>query len=87
MKAAMRPELSSKGKESDRRPAFELEELRAMRSNFDAWIERWTVGTYAPFCSIAWWCCWTLAPDQGTSCSIWIGITLMGGSNLSRQQQ
>jgi len=40
MTPATRPALSNKGKESDRRPAFELEEVRAMRSNFDAWIER-----------------------------------------------
>jgi len=39
MTPATRPELSNKGKESDRRPAFELEEVRALRSNFDAWIE------------------------------------------------
>jgi integrase len=38
MTPATRPALSNKGKGSDRRPAFELEEVRALRSNFDAWI-------------------------------------------------
>ncbi|MDP4301358.1 hypothetical protein Q8X39_11980 [Leptothrix discophora] len=40
MTKASRPELVNKGKEGERRPAFEVEEARALRSNFDAWIER-----------------------------------------------
>jgi integrase len=38
--AANRPKLESKGKASDRRPAFSLQETRALLGNFDAWIER-----------------------------------------------
>jgi len=37
---ANRPKLKSKGKKSDRRPAFELNELQAVLTNFEAWIER-----------------------------------------------
>ena len=37
---ANRPKLDAKGKQSDRRPAFDLEELRALLNNFDSWIER-----------------------------------------------
>ena len=37
---ANRPKLDAKGKQSDRRPAFDLEELRALLNNFEAWIER-----------------------------------------------
>jgi len=33
-----RPKLSSKGKKSERREAFNLDETRALRNNFDAWI-------------------------------------------------
>jgi len=35
-----RPKLESKGKASDRRPAFDLNELHAMLAAFDNWIER-----------------------------------------------
>lgn len=34
-----RPTLVVKGKKSERRPAFTIEEVGAMRNNFDAWIE------------------------------------------------
>ena len=37
---ANRPKLDAKGKTGDRRPAFEIEELRAVINNFDAWIAR-----------------------------------------------
>ena len=37
---ANRPKLKSKGKKSDRRPAFELNELQAVFAGFDAWIDR-----------------------------------------------
>jgi integrase len=37
---ANRPKLDAKGKQSDRRPAFDLEELRALLNNFETWIER-----------------------------------------------
>jgi integrase len=37
---ANRPKLDAKGKQSDRRPAFDLEELRALLNNFEDWIER-----------------------------------------------
>lgn len=37
---ANRPKLETKGKVGDRRPAFDLEELRALLNNFDPWIER-----------------------------------------------
>ena len=40
MTAANRPKLESKGKASDRRPAFDLKEARAMLGNFEGWIER-----------------------------------------------
>ena len=33
-----RPKLVAKGKKSERRPDFSLEEVRALRTNFDAWI-------------------------------------------------
>lgn len=33
-----RPKLITKGKKSNRRPAFNLEEARALKANFDAWI-------------------------------------------------
>ena len=35
-----RPKLNAKGKKSERREEFNLEETRAIRSNFDAWIGR-----------------------------------------------
>lgn len=35
-----RPKLESKGKDSQRRAAFTLEEIKAMISKFDAWVER-----------------------------------------------
>lgn len=35
-----RPKLKAKGKDSQRRAAFTLEEVKAMISKFDAWIER-----------------------------------------------
>jgi len=34
------PKLESKGKKSDRRPAFDLNEARAMLGGFESWIER-----------------------------------------------
>ena len=37
---ANRPKLVAKGKQSDRRAAFELEELRAVLNNLEAWVER-----------------------------------------------
>ena len=37
---ADRPKLDTKGKQSDRRPAFDLDKLTAMLNNFEAWIER-----------------------------------------------
>ena len=37
---ANRPKLEAKGKEGDRRPAFDMNEVRALRANFDEWIER-----------------------------------------------
>ena len=37
---ANRPKLEAKGKQSDRRPDFDLNEARALLANFDAWIER-----------------------------------------------
>jgi integrase len=37
---ANRPKLVAKGKQSDRRPAFELEELRAVLNNLAGWVER-----------------------------------------------
>ena len=40
MTEANRPRLESKGKDSERRPAFTLEEVQAMLGSFDAWIER-----------------------------------------------
>ncbi len=35
-----RPKLEAKGKKSERRPDFNLAEVRALRHNFDAWIEQ-----------------------------------------------
>lgn len=35
-----RPKLIAKGKKSERRPAFDLQETRALRSNFNEWIMR-----------------------------------------------
>ena len=35
-----RPKLITKGKKSERRPDFSLEEVRALRQNFDAWIDK-----------------------------------------------
>jgi hypothetical protein len=35
-----RPKLVAKGKVSERRPAFELEEIRALKEHFNNWIER-----------------------------------------------
>ena len=40
LSAAQRPKLDSKGKASERRPAFELNEIHAMFAYFPAWIER-----------------------------------------------
>lgn len=37
---ANRPKLDAKGKTSDRRPEFDLEELRAVLHNLEAWVER-----------------------------------------------
>jgi integrase len=37
---ANRPKLEAKGKDSERRPAFELAEVRALLAGFDSWIER-----------------------------------------------
>ena len=37
---ANRPKLESEGKESQRRPAFTLDEVKAMIGSFDAWIKR-----------------------------------------------
>lgn len=36
---ANRPKLEAKGRKSDRRPAFDLNEIRAVLANFDYWIE------------------------------------------------
>ena len=35
-----RPKLVAKGKVSERRPAFDMEEIRALRENIDGWIKR-----------------------------------------------
>jgi integrase len=35
-----RPKLVAKGKVSERRPAFDIEEIRALRENIDGWIKR-----------------------------------------------
>ena len=35
-----RPKLAAKGKVSERRPAFDMEEIRALRENIDGWIKR-----------------------------------------------
>ena len=35
-----RPKLIAKGKASQRRPSFTLDEVRALKSNFDGWIEK-----------------------------------------------
>lgn len=35
-----RPKLVARGKISERRPAFDLEEIRALRKHFDGWIKR-----------------------------------------------
>lgn len=37
---ANRPKLEAKGKVSDRRPAFDMAEIRALVGSFDEWIER-----------------------------------------------
>jgi integrase len=37
---ANRPKLESKGKSSERRPAFEMHELQALLGNFDSWFDR-----------------------------------------------
>ncbi len=37
---ANRPKLEAKGKVGDRRPDFDINEVRALRAGFDAWIER-----------------------------------------------
>ena len=37
---ANRPKLEAKGKASDRRPAFDMTEIRALVGSFDEWIER-----------------------------------------------
>ncbi len=36
---ANRPKLEAKGRKSDRRPAFELDEIRAVLANLEEWIE------------------------------------------------
>ena len=36
---ANRPKLEAKGRKSDRRPAFELNEIRAVLANFEEWID------------------------------------------------
>ncbi len=38
--AANRPKLESKGRDSERRPAFTLEEIKALIGSFEKWIER-----------------------------------------------
>lgn len=35
-----RPKILAMGKKSERRPAFELEEIRALKANFNEWISR-----------------------------------------------
>ena len=35
-----RPKLIAVGKKSERRPSFSIEEIRALRANFDTWIEK-----------------------------------------------
>jgi site-specific recombinase XerD len=40
MNASNKPKLVAKGKESVRRSEFTIEEVKALRGNFDAWIER-----------------------------------------------
>lgn len=35
-----RPKLVAKGKVSERRPAFDMDEIRAIRENFNGWIKR-----------------------------------------------
>ena len=35
-----RPKLMAVGKKSERRPAFSIEEVRALRANFNTWIEK-----------------------------------------------
>lgn len=36
---ANRPKLEAKGRKSDRRPAFDLNEIRAVLANFEEWVE------------------------------------------------
>jgi integrase len=40
MTESQRPKLVAKGKKTERRIEFSLEEVRAIKQNFDAWIER-----------------------------------------------
>jgi integrase len=40
MAAANRPKPENKGEKSARRPAFDVEEVRALRAGFDDWIDR-----------------------------------------------
>jgi integrase len=40
-----RPKLVAKGKVSERRPAFDLDEIRALRNNFNDWISRASTDT------------------------------------------
>lgn len=40
MSAGNKPPLKAKGKKSERRVEFSVEEVKALRGNFDAWIER-----------------------------------------------
>ena len=40
MVESSRPKLQTKGKKSERRVEFSVDEVRAIRANFDAWIER-----------------------------------------------
>lgn len=37
---AARPKLEAKGRETQRRPAFDVDEIRAMLAGFDSWVER-----------------------------------------------
>ena len=45
MTALDRPKLIAKGKESERRPAFDMEEVLAIKANFNNWIEQATTET------------------------------------------
>jgi integrase len=45
MTALDRPKLVAKGKESERRPAFDMEEVLAIKANFDNWIAQASTDT------------------------------------------